>query len=289
MSFIDDAKAVATMPVPGGGTPDDQRRMFDALPVAELASLWRALQNIGLRDQTGGIWATALYFDAMPHEQPERALGLVLNIIEMETDIAVLLQLGGKLTTSLAHVHGAALIERLEHEAADNARLRWLLGCSHWWAPTNELKARFAAIADIEGWNAAETAHAERNPPIDFGGLSVAQLAQLWIEQNSLPNKDRDRNFFAMRDFESELRSDDPERALVMICEILKIEANMNMLSFLAAGLLEDLIGMDTIDMVEREAKANDRFKMLLGGVWYHNEPDELKGRLDDILQGAHW
>jgi hypothetical protein len=57
----------------------------------------------------------------------------------------------------------------------------------------------------------------------------------------------------------------------------------------LAAGLLEDVISMDTIDRIEREANADDKFRWLLGGVWYWNEPEPLKARLDAIVQGRHW
>ncbi len=46
---------------------------------------------------------------------------------------------------------------------------------------------------------------------------------------------------------------------------------------------------MNTIDMIETEAERNEKFKMLLGGVWYHRAPDELKARLDAHHPGRHW
>jgi hypothetical protein len=57
----------------------------------------------------------------------------------------------------------------------------------------------------------------------------------------------------------------------------------------LAAGLIEDVIGLDTIDRIEREAAANERFRDLLGGVWYFNEAPELRARLDAIVKGRNW
>jgi hypothetical protein len=93
----------------------------------------------------------------------------------------------------------------------------------------------------------------------------------------------------ALRDYDEELRVEDPERALAIIREVLKAESNENMLGYLAAGPLEDLITMDTIDMVEAEAACNERFLWLLGGVWYYTAPDELKARLDAIIRGRHW
>ena len=50
------------------------------------------------------------------------------------------------------------------------------------------------------------------------------------------------------------------------------------LLSLLAAGPLEDVISMETIDRIEREAAADKRFHDLLGGVWYFRAPDELPG-----------
>jgi hypothetical protein len=289
MSFLDNAMAWATMPVPGGETREEQRKAFDAMPVAEIATLWRALQRVGLRDKSEGTWATFHYFDALPHEQPERALDMLLEVLKTEPELPVLLQLGDKFAPALIYKHGAALMDRLEREAPGNAQLRWLLGCVLFWTEDEALKARLEAIADVEGWQASEKAHDERNPPIDFERLSPQDLAKIWVEQSSRPDKDRDQNCMALRDYERDLREDDPARALAVILEVLKIETNPNLLSYLAAGPLEDLISMDTIDMVEREARRNPQFKNLLGGVWYYRAPEELKARLDAIIQGQHW
>jgi hypothetical protein len=289
MSFLDDAMNWATMPVPGGRNPEEQRKAFDAMPVSEIAALWRALQRVGLRDKTEGTWATFHYFDSLPHEQPDRALDMLLEVLKTEPEVPVLLRLGDKFVPALMYRHGAVVMDRLEREAAGNAQLRWLLGCASYWTEDETLKARLAAIADVEGWRASEKAHDERNPPIDFERLSPQELAKAWVEQSSLPDKDRDQNWMRLQDYGRELRDDDPERALAMILEVLKIESNPNLLSYLAAGPLEDLISLDTIDRIEAEAKRNPQFKRLLGGVWYYSAPEELKARLDAIIQGEHW
>jgi len=57
----------------------------------------------------------------------------------------------------------------------------------------------------------------------------------------------------------------------------------------LAAGLIEDAVSVRTIDRIEKEAAANPKFRHLLGAVWYWDEPDELKARLDAIVQCEHW
>lgn len=287
--FMKDATGWATMAIPGAQTPEDQQKLFDAMPLADLADTWRALQQVGLRDKTDGTRATFHYFDALPHQQPGRALDLILEILKRETDTTVLLQLGDKFTPALLFAHGPAQMDRLERDAADNPRLCWVLGSVIWWTEDEALAARLAAIADRDGWRASGDAHDERNPPIDFARLSPAELAQVWIAQNQCPDKDRDQNWMALRDYDDELRAEDPERALAVIREVLKVETNPNMLGYLAAGPLEDLISLDTIGMIEAEAANNERFKWLLGGVWYYSAPDELKARLDAIIKGAHW
>ena len=119
--------------------------------------------------------------------------------------------------------------------------------------------------------------------------MSVQELARAWVEQYSKSDRDRDDNFFAMMDYESELREEDPEKAIDLIVEILKIETNPVLLSLLAAGPLEDVISMETIDRIEREAQTNKRFHDLLGGVWYYRASDELKARLDALVGEVRW
>jgi hypothetical protein len=92
-----------------------------------------------------------------------------------------------------------------------------------------------------------------------------------------------------MMDYERDLREQDPDRAIDLIVEILRIETNPVLLSLLAAGSLEDVISMETIDRIEREAAANKRFHDLLGGVWYYRAGDELKARLDALIADVRW
>jgi hypothetical protein len=90
-------------------------------------------------------------------------------------------------------------------------------------------------------------------------------------------------------DFCDQLLADDPDGALDLILEILRLETDQGLLGLLAASLLECVISDRTIDRIEREAASNPRFLWLLGGVWYWSEPEPLKARLDAILQGRHW
>ena len=285
MSLIDDAIKAATMAVPGPGPDAAAENVFNAMSIAELASVWSALQRVSLRDHTDGTWDATTYFDRLPHDMAERALDLVLEVLRSENDKPVLMQLNGRLMPALLYAHGVEIIDRLETEVRDNARLRWLLGGLQWSVSGEPLKTRIRRIADIPAWAADHQAHRTPAQPINCEAMSLPELAAVWVEQHSKAEKDRDDNWHTLYDYESDLKDEDPDKMFDLILEILKIETNPMVLSLLAAGPLEDIIGMETIDRVEREAAANDRFHDLLGGVWYSSAPQEIQTRLDAILR----
>jgi hypothetical protein len=289
MSAIDEPMAWATMPVPGPGNSDEQNAAFDALPIAELAALWRHLQHLGLRDQSDQSWAATLYFDRLPHDSPERALDLALAVLASDAETRVKMQLGEKFMSSLIYQHADRLIDRIEAEQAGNAKFRWLLGAVHWWATRKETKERLARIADEAAWRAAEALRDMPETPIDFTALPVPELARAWVDQHAKPEKDRDANWHALMDYERELVRRNPDKVVDLVLEILDIESSPEMLSLLAASLVEDVIGPGTIDRIEREAAANAPFRDLLGGVWSFNQPETLKARLEAVVKGRHW
>lgn len=289
MCTIDEPEAWATMPIPGPGNSEEENAAFDALPLATLAVLWCGLQQIGVRDQSDQSWAATLYFDRLPHVSPERALDLALAILRSGAEKRVKMQLGEKYMATLIYNHAGRLIERLEAEQADNPLLRWVLGAVHWWAPTKELKARLARIADEAAWRTDEIARDTPAMRVDFAALSAPDLARAWIEQHGKPEKDRDANWHALMDYERDLIRRDPHAVIDLVLEVLKIETSPEMLSLLAAGLVEDVIAPETIDRIEQEAAGNPRFCDLLGGVWYFNESADLRARLDAIVKGRRW
>ena len=289
MASTEDADMMALITAaPELATPDDTETFLDGMPIPELASMWGALQRLSRRDQTGAAWAAILYFDHLPHKRPDRAFDLALEVLRSEKDKPTVMQLNDKFMLSLLYAHGAAAIERIEAEAKHSAALRWLLGGIHF-GPDEPLKRRIEAIADSKGWRADDRARRTPKRPLDCEAMSVAELARAWVEQYSKSERDRDDNFFAMMDYERDLREEYPDKAIDLIVEILKIEANPVLLSLLAAGPLEDVISMETIDRIEREAAANKRFHDLLGGVWYYRAPDELKARLDALVGQNRW
>ena len=267
---------------------DETDAFFDAMPLAELASMWCALQRLSRRDQIGGAWTAMLYFDHLPHRAPARAFDLVTEVLAHEIDKATVMQLNDKLMPALLDAHGPVMIDRIEREAKESPALRWLLG-GIFVAPDEPLKRRLADIADPEAWRPDEIARRTPKHPLDCSALPLPELARAWVEQYSKSDRDRDDNFFALMDFERDLREEDADRAIDLILEILRIEANPVLLSLLAAGPLEDVISLATIDRIEREAAVNERFHDLLGGVWYFRAPDELKSRLDALIGDARW
>jgi len=289
MGSTEDAKVLALIAAaPEPGTPDDTDVFLNAMPIPDLASLWCVLQRLNRRDQTSGAWAAKLYFDHLPHRKPDRALDLALEVLRAESDKATVMQLNDKFMLALMYAHGAQMIDRIEREAKDNARLRWLLGGIHF-GPDEACQRRIEAVADSRGWRADAIARRTPQHPLDYGAMSVEQLAQAWVAQYSKSDRDRDDNFSAMMDYERELREEDPDKAIDLIVGILKIEVNPVLLSLLAAGPLEDVISMETIERIEREARADQRFHAFLGGVWYYRASDELKARLDALVGDNRW
>ncbi|TQF42145.1 hypothetical protein UNPF46_05780 [Bradyrhizobium sp. UNPF46] len=274
--------------VPQLRTPDETEAFLDSLALDELASMWCALQRVSRRDQVSSVWTLKLYFDHLPHRRPEAALDLVLEVLRTEADKPTVMQLDDKFLPVLLHAHDPDLIARIEHEAGYNDRLRWLLGGVHV-APDDPSMSRIAGLADSKAWQADRQAQRTPRAPLDCAGMSVPALARAWVEQYSRSERDQDDNLFAIMDFERDLCEDDPDKLIDLILEILEIEANPVLLSLLAAGPLEDVISAATIDRIEREARSNERFRDLLGGVWYYRASDELKARLDALVGESRW
>lgn len=289
MSFIDDAKNWATMPVPGPGIPAETRKRLDGMTATELAGLWCALQYVGLRERSEETWTQERYFDHLPHEAPERALAMVLAALASEAHPRVLMQLNDRFMTALLHRHGERLADRIEAEARGNARLRWLLGGCAWFMAEGLAKTRLSALADKAAWYADKDARDTPAERIDFAALAPADLARVWVEQHAKPRKDQDDNWHALCDFERELNDRNPDAVIDLVLDVLKIEDNDAVLGLLAAGPLENAISMTTIERIEREAAAHDKFRWLLGGVWYSSAPEPLKARLDAIVQDQRW
>ena len=134
MGSIEDADMLAFIAaVPERATPDETEAFFDAMPIAELTSIWAALQRPGRRDQTGAAWSAILYFNRLPHKQPDRARDLVLEVLRFEPD-----KRNDKFMRSLLYAYGVAAIGRIggawRTRAPDElkTRLEALVGQNRW-------------------------------------------------------------------------------------------------------------------------------------------------------------
>lgn len=77
---------------------------------------------------------------------------------------------------------------------------------------------------------------------------------------------------------------DEPELAWSAILQILTQDLSEMQTALLGAGPLESLLGMhgaQFIDRVEQEAKQNERFNHLLGGVWKNQMPKHIWQRVE--------
>ena len=289
MATTEDAKVLAVVTsVPELAGDEEANAFFDAIPIPQLASMWCALQRVSRRDQIGSVWAAKVYFDRLPGDQPDRALDLVLAVLASEQDKPTVMLLNDKLMLSLTFARGPEVIDRIEVEARDNAKLRWLLGGIRF-GTGKSFERRIETIADRDAWELDDAARHRPQHPLNCKAMSIPQLARAWVEQYSRSERDQDDNLFAIMDFERDLREDDPDRMIDWILQILKIETNPVLLSLLAAGPLEDVISLGTIDRIEREACADARFRELLGGVWYYRASGELKMRLDALVGQGRW
>ena len=101
MGFFEDVEAAANRPIPGDGASDAARRRFDAMTVDELATQFRWLQYLTLRDQTDEVWDAILYFDRLPHEQPERTFEVILAVLRSYADKPVKMALNERFFSAL--------------------------------------------------------------------------------------------------------------------------------------------------------------------------------------------
>jgi hypothetical protein len=81
---------------------------------------------------------------------------------------------------------------------------------------------------------------------------------------------------------------DEPERAWPLICEIIRRVTEDDILAYIAAGLLEDLLVRHPhafIERVEDLARQDAHFRRAVSGVWGQKSmPAEIRQRLDALL-----
>lgn len=117
-------------------------------------------------------------------------------------------------------------------------------------------------------------------------------LVDAWIALHKLPS-DAQQNSHHFWAFERvcELCEESPEECWDIILGILRKDSNAKVLSNLAAGPLEDLLvahGAMFVEKIEQQAKTDERFRNLLGGVWQNAIPDDIWRRIKAV-SGPSW
>lgn len=273
---------------------------LDSLPVADLVRAWREVGTVDLRRQTSGTHAFAMYFDGLAQDNPERAVALIAAELDHEPDDEIVALLAeGKLLGQLLNVHALRVAGSLQELALRQPRLRWLMGrmagsIAGGLVTNSEAKRRLLAIADEPAYRNWRDGRLSDDETIDFAALPLKELAAAWVEITARSDRDRerDRNWDALFDFQSELIGNDPLAALELVKAILAIETDQNVLGLLAAGMLEDLLPDENgpvIDAVVDEARRNPRFRDLLCGVWFYGMSPEVTERLEKARGEVPW
>jgi len=244
-----------------------------ALPMGDLGGAWREVSTTGLKDQTPGTRALTMYLDRLSNEMPERGIAFIEAALAGEPDDEIVMLLAeGKVLGQLLVFHAGRVASSLQGLALRQPRFRWLMGSkgasiANGMVEDPQTRRRLLAIADEPAYRAWEAAPPKPEAP-DF----TAMLTRSLLKSNISP--------------QSSSRC-----ALDLVKAILEIEDNPNVLRLLAAGMLEDLVPEEdgpVIDAVVAEAERNEKFRHLLGGVWFYGMSPEVTERLTKA-RGEAW
>ena len=120
------------------------------------------------------------------------------------------------------------------------------------------------------------------------------ELVDEWIEYQKLLHKNRSiqkegeqpSSASRIRGTEVDCIYDEPELLWRFVLCAYKRQLPEYVFSDLAAGPLEDLLswaGSEFIDKIEELAKWDDKFNLLLGGVWQKDTKEEVWRRVEKV------
>jgi hypothetical protein len=273
---------------------------FDIPKLAELWILYNIVQEEKGNDSSE---AKALFneievvFD-LEREYPEETWSLILEILSKTDLVHVLAVLAAGPLEDLLAFHGEKVIDRVEVEAKANPRFKnLLLGV---WQRSTMSEELWKRVRGAAGWRREENQWVEvakPRPPRELDNIKeidISKLAGRWIQLHSAQHgMERESNEVGdpleVLDVVYDLAGKHPEEAWTLILEISKRIDAENVLNLLASGPVEDLLqyhGEKLIERVEAEARANPRFKYLLGGICQRDMSKELWER---VLLAAGW
>lgn len=267
-----------------------QARIAD-LPASDLVHAWREVAHSSFVDRSPGADLFHTYFDGLGHDDPERTVAFLEEAARSEEDDEVLALIGeDKLLLQLLHFNAGRIIDAIEAACARTPRLKWLLGSVSWafeGAIEDEaLKRRLSALADTAAYRAWREDLTARAETLDFAALDLASLAAAWIRINSWSTLLRARDDIAsdLFDHQTLLVEEAPERALALIAEIARRTDDPRLIGLLGAGILEDLLPTEEgplLDAIEREAEANETFRIALCGAYLSGVGPKVAARIN--------
>jgi len=217
--------------------------------------------------------------DQLIAEDPELALPLVLEIIhrgqsyDFESfDLFPPLR-------RLLRLHGEAIIDRVEMEALSSVMLRRCL----WQMKSSQEYAHPQSRIAEEVWRRVEHAAGETN---DYNSALPNE-----VRPNPLPEEEEKllASWFAYEqtswasDAVCEITYHDPNHLWTIIKALVVAAPDDNALSYIGAGPLEDLLsshGERFIELIERQAAIDAKFRFCLAGVWQRQMSDDLWRRV---------
>ena len=117
-------------------------------------------------------------------------------------------------------------------------------------------------------------------------------LVEAWIRVMLKESSDEhDPDFWAFSNLDRMI-DDEPENAWSIILEILRRNQSSEILEVLSAGPVEDLLarhGEAFIERVENEARNDEDFAKLLGGVWQNTMSNEIYARVQRVWNRKGW
>ena len=123
-------------------------------------------------------------------------------------------------------------------------------------------------------------------------GRPTEYLMECWLASQSDDPATREENEWAFMEPADEAR-DNPEKAWEYILFAARDPRFSDRhVGVMAAGALEDLLsyhGLAFIDRVEHEAKTDNRFAWMLGGVWRFQMSDEIWSRVQAVWDRRGW
>lgn len=112
------------------------------------------------------------------------------------------------------------------------------------------------------------------------------KIVEEWIIYYESEKKSKKNKYYPSVLKLHDLVQHQPLGAWHIILEILEQNPKQPLLTELAEGPMQDLVSFhakDLIELILREARKNDKFNYLLGGVWNRDIPDDVWQRIEMV------